>query len=127
MSPAQSVAGDEDGIVVARLDDMVRGWFVGDFSPAALRTRDSEVAVQRFAAGDREAAHVHRVATEVTLVLSGRATMCGRELLAGDILTLPPGAVTSFHALEDTVTVVVKTPSVIDDKYLEPETWQVAT
>jgi quercetin dioxygenase-like cupin family protein len=104
-------------VTQAHLDDMVRGWFVGDFEPSVIRMPEAEVAVQRFRAGDIEAEHHHRAAVEVTVIVSGRAIMCGREVTAGDILVLPPGTATSFQALEDTVTAVVKTPSVIGDKY----------
>ena len=100
-----------------RLDDMVGGWFVGAFTPTALHSDAAEVAVKHYAAGTVEAAHEHRIATEVTLLLSGRARMCDREVVAGDILVLPPGTVTGFEALEDCTTVVVKTPSVLGDKY----------
>lgn len=103
-----------------RLQDMTRGWFVGDFSPAALRCAGAEVAVQRFAAGEVEAPHEHRIATEVTLLLEGTARMCGRTLTAGEILVLPPGTVTGFEALTDCTTVVVKTPSVLGDKHPAP-------
>jgi len=104
-----------------RLADMVGGWFVGDFSPATLRTAACEVALKSYKAGATEAAHVHRIATEVTLIASGRARMCGREFVAGDIITLAPGDVTGFVAIEDTTTVVVKMPSVAGDKYLADE------
>jgi len=104
-------------VVHHRLDDMVRGWFVGDFTPSLYATQDVEVAVQRFAAGDVEAEHHHKVGTEITLLVSGRARMCGRELVVGDILVLPPGTATAFEAIEDTVTAVVKVPSVPGDKY----------
>ncbi|MFM7535650.1 MAG: cupin domain-containing protein [Acidimicrobiales bacterium] len=100
-----------------RLDDMVRGWFVGAFTPTALHAEGFEVAVQRFRAGDVEAEHHHKVGTEITVLVSGRARMCGRELVPGDILVLPPGTATAFEAFEDTVTAVVKVPSVPGDKY----------
>jgi quercetin dioxygenase-like cupin family protein len=100
------------------LADMVGGWFVGNFEPTTLKTSACEVALKRYAAGATEAAHVHRIATEVTLIASGRARMCGREFVAGDIITLQPGDVTGFVAIEDTTTVVVKMPSVAGDKYL---------
>lgn len=104
-------------VTQAHLDDMVRGWFVGDFEPSVIRMPEAEVAVQRFRAGDLEAEHHHRAAVEVTVIVSGRAIMCGREVTTGDILVLPPGTATSFQALDDTVTAVVKTPSVLGDKY----------
>ncbi len=101
-----------------RLDDMTRGWFVGNFSPAALRTEHTEVAVQQYRAGDHEARHVHKVASEITLILGGRARMCGQEWEHGDIVVLDPGEPTDFTALTDVTTVVVKSPSVLGDKYL---------
>jgi len=102
----------------ARLDEMVKGWFVGGFAPAAHGTDACEVALKRYAAGDREAAHVHRVATEITLVLSGRVRMNGREWGEGDIVVLAPGEPTDFEALTDAVNVVVKTPGALNDKYV---------
>lgn len=106
------------GINVSSLSDMVRGWFVGDFEPSVLRTTAFEAAVQRFTAGDHEAWHVHRVATEITVIVSGRAEMNGMEVKAGDVVVIKPGHGTDFKALEDTVTAVIKTPSVRGDKYL---------
>jgi hypothetical protein len=100
-----------------RLDDMVRGWFVGPFAPTALATPGCEVAVKRFAAGEREAPHHHRVATEVTLLLEGRARMGGRELGPGDGLVLPPFTESDFEALTDVLLVAVKTPGQPDDKF----------
>ena len=114
---AVAAVAEGDGVTVHRLDDMTRGWFVGAFSPTLLHTEAAEVAIQRFAAGDEEACHHHKVATEITAIVSGRAVMCGRELHAGDIIVLPPGTATSFRAIEDTVTAVVKSPSVAGDKY----------
>jgi len=100
-----------------RLEDMTKGWFVGDFAPVSLRTPHCEVAIKHYRQGDSESAHVHRVATEITAIVSGQVRMLGREWGAGDILTIEPGESTDFMALTDTVTVVVKTPSVAGDKY----------
>jgi hypothetical protein len=104
-------------VTTCRLGDMVGGWFVGDFTPACLRTAACEVACKTYAAGAREGAHVHRVATEITVIASGRVRMAGRELGPGDILVLDPGDIADFEALAPTITVVVKLPSVAGDKY----------
>ena len=105
----------------SRLDEMVKGWFVGDFAPTAHGTDACEVAVKRYKSGDHEGRHVHRIATEVTAIVSGRVRMNGREWGEGDILTIEPNEATDFTALTDVITVVVKTPSAPTDKYvLEP-------
>lgn len=103
----------------ARLEEMTRGWFVGNFSPTMHRTGDVEVAVQHYPAGSVEAAHHHKIATEITLILEGEAEMLGRIFRAGDIVKLWPGTVTGFRAITDVTTVVVKHPGAKNDKYLE--------
>lgn len=103
---------------VNRLNEMIKGWFVGDFDPVVLRTEAVEVAVKDYAAGDSEAAHYHKIATEVTVVTKGTVQMCGREFNAGEIITLLPGEATDFLALTNAQTVVVKLPGAKDDKYL---------
>ncbi|HRQ82229.1 MAG TPA: glycosyltransferase family 2 protein, partial [Azospirillaceae bacterium] len=103
-----------------RLDDMTRGWFVGAFEPTALATDAAEAGVKRYAAGAREAAHVHKIATEITVILSGIAEMNGRRLTEGDIVVLAPGEAADFHAVTDVVTVVVKTPCAPGDKHPAP-------
>ncbi len=102
----------------ATLAQMVRGWFIGDFEPSILRNVDCEVAVRRYDAGDIEALHHHRVASEITVIISGEVEMLGRRWTEGDVVLVEPGEATAFRALSRAVCVVVKTPSVVDDKYL---------
>jgi hypothetical protein len=104
-----------------KLDQMVRGWFVGDFEPTAYRSSDVEVAIKHYNAGDAEERHVHKIATELTAVVSGSVRMDGRELHAGEILELAPGEPCDFLALTDAVVVAIKLPAVAGDKYLVPE------
>lgn len=99
---------------------MIKGWFIGNFEPSLLRSENFEVAVKHYKAGEREETHHHRVATEITVIVSGDVEMMGRRWAAGDIVLIEPGEATSFVAITDTVTVVVKTPSVLGDKYTAP-------
>jgi quercetin dioxygenase-like cupin family protein len=104
---------------VDSLKNMVGGWFAGNFSPAVLRSTDFESAVKYYRKGDTEPCHHHKIAEEVTVIAAGRVRMCGRVLEQGDIVHLEPGTSTGFEALEDAITVVVKRPSVADDKHLD--------
>lgn len=101
-----------------KLDEMVKGWFVGGFTPRAVQSEACEVAVKHYAAGDREEEHYHKVATEITVIISGHVRMCGQEWGPGDIIVLPPNTATDFEALEDTVSTVVKLPGALNDKYI---------
>lgn len=103
---------------IAKLGGMVRGWFVGGFEPTLFHTTDVEVAVQRHAGGTVEAAHFHKVATEITVVVSGLAEVNGQRVGPDDAVILEPGEMSSFRAIEDTVTVVVKIPGALNDKFL---------
>jgi hypothetical protein len=101
-----------------KLQDMIKGWFVGDFTPTALKTQSCEVAVKHYQAGDHEAEHFHKIATEITVVVSGSVAMKGQAWGPGDIIVLEPGESTDFRALTDAVNVVVKLPGAPNDKYL---------
>ncbi|MEX2316509.1 MAG: hypothetical protein WD669_05115 [Pirellulales bacterium] len=104
---------------IESLKNMVNGWFVGDFAPVVRRSAEFETAVKYYRQGDKEPRHHHKLAEEITVVARGRVRMCGQEFADGDIICLDPGDSTDFEALEDTITVVVKRPSVADDKYLD--------
>lgn len=102
-----------------RLEDMVKGWFVGNFSPTIYATNDVEVGIKRYDAGDHEGYHHHKVATEITVVLNGEVEMSGKRFCDGDIIEIKPGKSTNFKALTDVITVVVKIPGANNDKYID--------
>ena len=99
------------------LDDMIGGWFVGDFDPSVIKTKDFEVAVKKYVSGQKERRHLHKIATEITVIVEGRVRMNCIEYSSGSIIQIQPNEPSDFEALEDTITVVVKTPSVTGDKY----------
>lgn len=104
---------------IAKLEDMFKGWFVGNFEPTLLRTNDVEVAVKSYNKGDYEEKHYHKIATELTVIISGRVKMNGVEYGKGDIIVMEPNEATDFECLEDgTQNVVVKIPGANNDKYL---------
>jgi hypothetical protein len=102
----------------SKLENMIGGWFIGNFDPSLFKTNDVEVAVKKYVAGDSEAAHYHKIATEYTVIVSGRVRMSGIEYVEGSILTIPPMESTDFQALTDVITVVVKIPGASNDKYI---------
>ncbi len=97
---------------------MTGGWFIGPFEPSVNQTSAFECAVKRYSAGDNEAPHVHKVATEYTVIVDGTVLVNGEKISSGTILEVAPGEATQFTALTDATTCVVKCPAVIGDKYL---------
>lgn len=105
---------------IAKLNDMVKGWFIGNFEPSLCKTNDVEVAVKNYKKGDREDKHYHKIATEYTVIISGRVKMNDTEYVAGDIIVMEPNEATDFECLEDdTINVVVKLPGANNDKYIK--------
>ena len=103
----------------ARLEDMVKGWFVGNFEPTLIKTNDVEVAVKSYNKGDYEEKHYHKIATELTVIIQGRVKMNEVEYQKGDIIVMEPMEATDFECLEDgTQNVVGKYPGANNDKYL---------
>lgn len=101
----------------AKLSDMTKGWFVGNFEPTLYKTTDVEVAVKTYAAGAYEKKHYHKIATEITVVTKGTVRMNGVEYSVGDIMIMEPNEATDFYAVTDAENVVVKLPGANNDKY----------
>lgn len=101
-----------------KLSDMTKGWFIGDFSPTLVKTKDFEVAIKEYKKGDSEESHFHKIATEITVVSKGRVMLNNEVFCEGDIIEIKPNEIAKFEALEDSSTVVVKIPSVSSDKYI---------
>lgn len=103
---------------IFNLNEMEKGWFVGDFDPTAYRTDTVEVAVKKYLAGAYEALHHHKIATEITVIISGSVKMNNVVYEAGSILVILPNEATDFLAITDVITGVVKLPGAKNDKYI---------
>tara|TARA_R110001592_G_C13054547_1_gene740451 strand:- start:547 stop:864 length:318 start_codon:yes stop_codon:yes gene_type:complete len=99
------------------IKDFTRGWFIGNFEPSLIKTNDVEVAYKEYKTGDKEAKHFHKIATEITVIISGEVSMNDVLFTTGDVITTKPGEVVEFKCLADTKTMVVKYPGASDDKY----------
>ena len=61
-----------------------RGWFIGDFPEAVVRTKDFEVCWQGNPAGAVDTPHYHKVITELQLITRGRMVINGVDDLYYD-------------------------------------------
>ena len=57
------------------LKSFIGGWFVGDFDPSIIKTKDFEVSVKRYDKGDSEQRHLHKLADEITVIVQGVVKM----------------------------------------------------
>ena len=102
---------------IFNLENMIGGWFIGDFSPSVIKENGFEVGLKKYKSGTYEDKHVHKVSYEITVIVSGKVKMNNKEFSEGEIIYLEPGEAADFLALENTVTCVVKSPSRTKDKY----------
>ncbi len=101
-----------------RIENMKRGWFIGDFEPVALKTKDFEVGIGHHAKGERWDKHFHKLAIEVTVILKGKVEINGEIFVKGDIFIIDKNEVVEPLFLEETDYVVVKTISDKNDKHV---------
>ena len=99
-----------------RLEDMIGGWFVGNFSPTSFTTSDVEVSYKKHPKGQIWDTHYHEKVTEVNLLVRGKMILQGKKLISGDIFTLHPYEIADPEFLEDCEIVCVKLPGITNDK-----------
>ena len=100
------------------IKDMKNGWFIGNFEPSVFKNPFFEVAHHFHEAGFKGELHYHKIAPELTYIISGRLVASGEELFGGDMFLYEPNEIAQVEFLEDTHLIVVKWPSVPSDKYL---------
>ena len=102
----------------SQLTDYTRGWLVGDFQPAILKKKDVEVALKTYQAGQKELPHYHKLTDEFTLILKGCVNINKVIYKEGSIICIPANGISYFEALENTTTLVIRTGSFPNDKYI---------
>jgi quercetin dioxygenase-like cupin family protein len=101
---------------IIKLNSMKSGWFIGDFEPSVLRTKNFEVAVMTHKKGEYWPKHYHEKADEYNVLLDGKMRIHNTEINTGDIFILNKMEVADPIFLEDCRVLVIKTPSVPGDK-----------
>lgn len=105
---------------ICQLSSMEGGWFIGNFSPCAFRTKGFEVGYKVHTKGEIWPTHYHRKITEINLLVRGRLKVQGKILKEGSIFIFDSGEVSDSEFLETCYILVIKTPSILEDKLLYP-------
>jgi len=100
------------------IKDFIKGWIVGDFEPSILKTKDIEIGLKYYKKGQIDEEHYHKIITEYTIIVYGKVKMLDNVYSDGDIVKIVPLQTNRFECVEDACVLVIKTPSIIDDKYL---------
>lgn len=103
---------------IYKLSNYTRGWFIGDFDPSILKTKDFEVGVAHHKAGDLWPAHYHNIAEEINYLIRGKIKIKDTTVNAGEIFHIHRNEITACEFLEDCEILIIKIPSVKGDKYI---------
>jgi hypothetical protein len=98
------------------LSDFKDGWIIGNFKPSLLINPNFEVALKSFKEGESEPSHRQKIATEWTVVIHGQVKIGIHKFCRGQIIEIPPLEDADFVCLEDAVLLVIKVPSIPNDK-----------
>jgi mannose-6-phosphate isomerase-like protein (cupin superfamily) len=99
-----------------KLQNMFRGWFIGNFEPSVLKTNDFEVGILFHPKGEKWPKHYHEHTVEINVLLSGKMIINNKHLSSGDIFLIEKNEIADPEFLEDCTIVCVKTPSNPGDK-----------
>lgn len=64
-------------------ENFKRGWVVGNFEPALIKTKDFEFAVQYFKTGGNNEKHIRKVSREITIIIFGEFKLNDKVLTGG--------------------------------------------
>lgn len=100
------------------IDGFTRGWVVGDFEPSLIKTKNIEVAIQQYSAGDEEEAHYHKEAIEYNIILDGVVKFNDDIYNQYEICIIEKDDITKFKAITNARVLVIKSASIKGDKYI---------
>jgi len=105
---------------VYKLKNFKLGWICGSFFPSLIKTENFELAIKYYKKNDYDKKHHHKKSIEYTIIAQGKVQMNDNIYTKGDIIIIGRNEATNFKALSNNViTVVLKIPSCINDKYIE--------
>ena len=104
-------------MILSNINEYVRGWFIGDFEPTVLRTKDFEVGVLTHSKGEQWPVHYHKDSVEYNVLIKGCMIVRGKKINSGDVFIFEKGEIADPDFLEDCTVVCVKVPSIPTDKY----------
>lgn len=103
---------------IYKMNDMFRGWYVGNFEPSAYKTKDFEAGYLLHKKGEQWDVHYHKYMTEVNFLVKGKMILNDIELNEGDIFLIDKNEIACPIFLEDCYIFVLKVPSVVGDKII---------
>ncbi len=103
---------------ITNLKNFINGWFIGDFNPTLVRTKNFEVCLKEHKKNEQTFPHLHTSSTEFNLIVSGRTLVNGHRLKKGDLFVYEKNEVSNVVFLTNTLLLIIRIPSAPNDKVL---------
>ena len=101
-----------------KLSDMKRGWFIGDFNPSILKTKEFEVGYLFHKKNEKWPVHLHEKSIEYNVLIKGKMRVNGETINEKEIFIFEKNEIVRPEFLEDCELIVVKVPSLRSDKVI---------
>lgn len=95
------------------------GWFVGDFQPSLINSKDIEFGFKRISKNTKPDYHFHKFKTEYTILLEGQIICQESNTIIKPItcIKLLPFEKNDQLFIEDSLIIIINTPSKKNDKH----------
>jgi len=109
---------DKMNIKMYKLEDMFRGWFIGDFEPSVLKNTGFEIGYLLHKKGEIWQTHYHNNLIEVNLMVEGRMILNDLEINKNEIFVIDKKVIACPIFLEDCRILCIKIPHMVGDKII---------
>ena len=103
-------------IQICKIEDMFRGWFVGNFEPSAFKHTGIEIGYLLHKKGEKWQTHYHNNLIEVNLLTEGKMILNDIEINKNEIFVINKKVIACPIFLEDCYIICIKMPSILGDK-----------
>jgi dTDP-glucose pyrophosphorylase len=105
-------------IQIYKLEDMFRGWFLGNFEPSVFKHAGVEIGYLFHKKGEKWPTHYHSNIVEVNLLIEGKMIINDIEINKNQIFVIDKKVLACPIFLEDCRIICVKLPSMVGDKII---------
>lgn len=98
------------------VNNIVRGWFVGNFDNTLYKTDACEVAYKYHFSGEDWPAHFHEHSDEINYLVTGQMEINGQKMEAPCVFIIRKGEVAKPRFITAVTLIVVRVPGIPHDK-----------
>jgi dTDP-glucose pyrophosphorylase len=105
-------------IEIFKLEDMFRGWFIGNFEPSVYKNCTFEVGYLSHKKNEIWDVHYHNNLTEINLLIEGKMILNDIEINKNEIFVINKKDIACPIFLEDCRIICIKIPQILGDKHI---------